>query len=945
MDATRTCDQCGKPLPPEGRFCAHCGSFSGASGTASSPGEAPRRGPWERILERLKLVTASRYDVQRLLGWGGMAGVYLAEELRLKRRVAIKVISPGLLMDPSQIERFEQEARTTAQLNHPNIVTIYEVDEREDLHYFTMTYVPGRSLSQVMAEAAEPLSLEVVQAWVRQVAGALSYAHQRGVVHRDIKPGNILLDEQGNALVGDFGIAKVAEEPGLTRTGMLVGTPAYMSPEQCTTGKVTGASDQYSLGAVAYQLIAGDPPFSGSTIHVIQAHVSETPRDVRELRPECPDDLADVVMRMLAKAPEDRWPSLYDAVDAIGGRALRHDDPLRAVMARLSAWTHGVELLPPEGLAGDQGRSTLAPGDVHRFRARAVDYRGEPFPDRAVEWSVSPEGVVTVDDDGRVEAVAPGRATVIATSGRVRAEWAFKVGSSVTTGPITPAAGTPAFTAPVAGDPAPTPGPPPPPSSAPPTPAPAVPAAPTPVSASPDGVAAAGPDPADGSAVPLDPETPEPPPDRPEPAFEPEVGDEPADEPADGTLVMNLDGADDDPITRVVAADAWMTGGAEPDPGPVPVPDPVPEAGGSTTAAPPPEAEAAPVFTRSRRRPEKKEGPGRMPVAIGVGVVAVAAVGLVFAFGGGDDATSEGGGGDDPTGGVAVDGAAEGAAPGDRAASSAGVDSTRVVAVDADSTATPDDASSADRAGATGDPTPPVERPASTPTTSDAPPREATPAAPAPGAVRILGDLPAGATVRVRGAGVDRVSADRTLRLAPGTYTLEIRAEGYRPATADVTVREGATQDWRPVLTAVPAPADDPAPPPDPPADDPDPEPSPADDAGAREARIVGAVQAFGSALQSREPARLRAAWPSISDAAARPWEQFMASRDVRNLQVDITIPSVPGGDGDRIEVPFLLRLRYENPGAPPPADPIPYRAVVQRQGDAWVLTDVRAGG
>ncbi|MBT8336366.1 MAG: protein kinase, partial [Gemmatimonadetes bacterium] len=235
MASPRTCDQCGEPLPPEGRFCSHCGSLSGSPESAPNASASTRLGPWERILERLRTVTAGRYDVQRLLGWGGMAGVYLAEELRLKRRVAIKVIAPGLLMDPSQIERFEQEARTTAQLNHPNIVTIFEVDEREDLHYFTMTYVPGRALSQVMAEAAASLPIDVVRAWVRQVSGALSYAHQRGVVHRDIKPGNILLDEHGNALVGDFGIAKVAEEPGLTRTGMLVGTPAYMSPEQCTT--------------------------------------------------------------------------------------------------------------------------------------------------------------------------------------------------------------------------------------------------------------------------------------------------------------------------------------------------------------------------------------------------------------------------------------------------------------------------------------------------------------------------------------------------------------------------------------------------------------------------------------------------------------------------------------------------------------------------------------
>ncbi len=933
MHATRTCDQCGKPLPPEGRFCAHCGSFSGSSGTASSPGEAPRRGPWERILDKLKVVTASRYDVQRLLGWGGMAGVYLAEELRLKRRVAIKVISPGLLMDPSQIERFEQEARTTAQLNHPNIVTIYEVDEREDLHYFTMTYVPGRSLSQVMAEAATPLPLDVVQAWVRQVSGALSYAHQRGVVHRDIKPGNILLDEQGNALVGDFGIAKVAEEPGLTRTGMLVGTPAYMSPEQCTTGKVTGASDQYSLGAVAYQLIAGEPPFTGSTIQVIQAHVGETPRDVRELRPECPDGLAEVVMRMLAKDPGDRWPSLYDAVDAIGGRTLRHDDPVRAVLARLSSWTHGVVIEPPRALADDPGASKLLPGEAHRFRAVAVDHAGEPLPHRKVEWSARPSGVLEVGADGRVQAVTPGRATLVAASGRVRAEWAVKVSSSETTGPITPAPGFPAPGAePVAVDSAPTPGPPPAPSSAPPDP-------PTPVPV------------ADPTPVPAP---------APDPGVQPPADEAPG-EPAPGTLVMNLDAdaapeapapadpagdaLDDDDeagsATRVVAG-AAAAARTPPTPAPAPEPEPTPAA--SESAVPAPGDGAPAVLTRSRRRPEKA-GSNRTPVAVGVGVVAVAAVAAVFALGG-DDETPPGAPGSaeppvatpaDPGAAVPTDDAptAETEAPGDE-----------VVAASDDA---PDDSQTDDPGPATPDPAPadpPATAPASTPA-SQAPPREASPAAPAPGTVRIVGQLPGDAQVRIRGQGVDRTTGDRTLRLAPGSYTLEITAEGYRPATAELTVRPGWTQDWGPDLERVPAPTDEAAPADPPPASayTPEPEAPAADAAAVREARIVAAVQAFGTALQSRQPNQLRIAWPTISDAEARPWEQFMGSRDIQNLQVDVTVQSVPAGDGDTVEVPFLLRLRYQNPASPPPSDPIPYRAVVIRSGDAWFLDSVGPAG
>jgi serine/threonine-protein kinase len=199
---------------------------------------------WEVIYDKLRSAVAPKYEVTGILGYGGMAGVYLADEPRLGRKVAIKVMSPGLMVDPQLVERFSQEARTIAQLNHPNIVTIYEVDERDGLHYFTMTYVAGRTLGQVMAGTEGALSIDVVRAWLYQIGDALAYAHHHGVIHRDVKPGNVLLDKRGNALVTDFGIAKVTDEPGLTRTGMLVGTPAYMSPEQCSSGKVEGASDQ-----------------------------------------------------------------------------------------------------------------------------------------------------------------------------------------------------------------------------------------------------------------------------------------------------------------------------------------------------------------------------------------------------------------------------------------------------------------------------------------------------------------------------------------------------------------------------------------------------------------------------------------------------------------------------------------------------------------------------
>ncbi len=285
----------------------------------SRPADAPSgpEGLWAAILERLKRAVAPRYEVQSLLGFGGMAGVYLAHDTRLGRDVAIKVMSPQLMTDPSQIERFRQEARATAKLSHANIVTIHEIDEREGLQYLVMAVVKGEPLGSILKASPDPVELHLAIRWTRQIAEALSHAHGFGIVHRDIKPGNVLIDQEGQALVTDFGIAKMADEPGLTRTGMLVGTPTYMSPEQCESGEVTGASDQYALGILAYQMLTGDPPFSGGTMAVLQAHLNQAPEPPQLGRPDCPDWLAHIVLTMLAKDPDERWPSMTALVEAI----------------------------------------------------------------------------------------------------------------------------------------------------------------------------------------------------------------------------------------------------------------------------------------------------------------------------------------------------------------------------------------------------------------------------------------------------------------------------------------------------------------------------------------------------------------------------------------------------------------------------------------------------
>ncbi len=427
MTSPRFCVACQAVLGADAERCPSCGATQPPAAAAPPAAAPPPSGaaaaeapggemglalepPWDGVLERLRAVLAPRYRVQTVLGYGGMAGVFLVEDPRLGRQIAIKVMAPGLMVDRRLVERFEQEARTIAQLSHPNIVTIYDVEEREGLHYFSMGYVPGRSLAEVLEDALEPLPIEVVRAWLAQVGGALAYAHRAGIVHRDIKPGNILLDQDGNALVSDFGIAKVADEPSLTRTGMLIGTPSYMSPEQCTTGKVAGASDQYSLGAVAYQMLTGRPPFSGPTMMVLQAHVGTRPQPIRELRPDCPEEVASAVERMLEKAPEARWPGVSAAVGAMGASLPGLDDPVVPLLSSYAVYAAGVVVEEPP--------AALREGEARGLRTIVWDAAGNQLENRRVSWDSSNATVATVSASGALSALRAGTTRIAARCGR-----------------------------------------------------------------------------------------------------------------------------------------------------------------------------------------------------------------------------------------------------------------------------------------------------------------------------------------------------------------------------------------------------------------------------------------------------------------------------------------------------------------------------------------------
>jgi tRNA A-37 threonylcarbamoyl transferase component Bud32 len=276
------------------------------------------------LFHRLSHALAPSYELDRELGRGGMAIVYSARDTRLKRRVAVKLLPPELAFRADIRSRFLREAETAAQLNHPNIVPIYSVDERDGLVYFVMALVHGGSLGDRLRQQ-RALPIDDVRRVLRELADGLGYAHRNGVVHRDIKPDNILIDaDTGRAMITDFGIARATtgdEGTRLTATGAALGTPTYMSPEQCSGERdIDGRSDLYSLGAMTYQMLTGEAPFiGGSTPAVMMKHVTEAPVPPRTRRAEIPRDLEQIVLKLLAKDPAHRFATGEDVIAALDG--------------------------------------------------------------------------------------------------------------------------------------------------------------------------------------------------------------------------------------------------------------------------------------------------------------------------------------------------------------------------------------------------------------------------------------------------------------------------------------------------------------------------------------------------------------------------------------------------------------------------------------------------
>jgi formylglycine-generating enzyme required for sulfatase activity/tRNA A-37 threonylcarbamoyl transferase component Bud32 len=338
------CQNCGNTIPDGSTVCPLCQKAVSSSAPAvatgaltppagipladpamTTPGDAgtspPAPAELDALAERLQAAIGDQYRVEGTLGAGGFAVVYLVRDLNLKRKLAVKVLSPDLITSRTVLERFRREAETVAQLSHPHIVPLHFIGQKDDLLYLAMECIEGGSLADLIEKQGK-LPVDEVARILREVASALDHAHRRGVVHRDIKPHNVLLEaETGRTLVTDFGIARTAEGGSLTASGMMVGTPAYLSPEQVTGNTADHRADLYALGVMGYEMLTGQPPFTGPTpTAVLMKRLSSTPTPVEKIRSDVPQAIRDVIDGCLVQDPAERFQSGAEIVRALGGQ-------------------------------------------------------------------------------------------------------------------------------------------------------------------------------------------------------------------------------------------------------------------------------------------------------------------------------------------------------------------------------------------------------------------------------------------------------------------------------------------------------------------------------------------------------------------------------------------------------------------------------------------------
>jgi len=400
-------------------------------------------------------VVGGRYTIEEVLGRGGMSSVYRAHDRVLERDVALKVLNQALSDDPEHVERFRREARAIAQLSHPNLVTVIDRGLVEECEFIVFELVRGANLKELLVER-RALPVEEALGLVRQAARGLGYAHAHGVVHRDVKPQNVLVDELGTAKVTDFGIARLLEHDGtITQSGTIMGTSDYLSPEQATGKEVDDRADQYSLGVLLFELLTGEVPYDGDgMVTVALKHVHDPVPSVRTRRPEVSSRVDALVRRMMAKRPEDRFASLDDLISELDeclaesgaepidpaaltavvppppprpeherSRGRRMPWQLLAGLAVLAAgiagvWAVATGRIDPSG--GDDGRAPAAAVDLRALRDWDPEGDGSEHPERVAQATDgNPTTSWTTETYGNFDELKDGVGIVLDAGSRV----------------------------------------------------------------------------------------------------------------------------------------------------------------------------------------------------------------------------------------------------------------------------------------------------------------------------------------------------------------------------------------------------------------------------------------------------------------------------------------------------------------------------------------------
>ncbi len=308
-----TCPSCGQPLDPQSQFCGRCGKPRDAAVAPHREGDEPTVVP-----VRLDAVLEGKWKLERKIGEGGMGSVYLAQDLALDRPVAVKILTSALMGDPEVVSRFEREARLTASLEHPNIVPVYAVGSYLGRPFMVMKKLEGRTLEELLRDKGV-LSMPDTLYLMRQLCAGLALIHSKGYVHRDIKAGNVFVASDGHATLLDFGILRTTRGEALTRAGVVMGTPQYMSPEQALGARdVDHRADLYALAVLLYECLTGTLPFQADNeLQLVQLHAHQPPPDMLARAPWLPQAVAAVVTRALAKRPEDRFASAQELLAAL----------------------------------------------------------------------------------------------------------------------------------------------------------------------------------------------------------------------------------------------------------------------------------------------------------------------------------------------------------------------------------------------------------------------------------------------------------------------------------------------------------------------------------------------------------------------------------------------------------------------------------------------------